>query len=392
MDRDALDGAARVLTGGELDALFTALTDRGLTVVGPMVRDGAVVYDRLASACELPEGWSDEQGPGHYRVHHTGGPARFGYTVGPHSWKQFLFPPERRLWRAERAGAGFQVLPEDGETPRYAFVGVRACELAAIAIQDRVFLGGRYVDPDYRARRERVFLVAVNCGQAGATCFCASVGTGPRVTAGYDLLLSELLEGERHDFLIEAGSERGREVLDTLPTRPAGPADHAAAERATARAAEQLGRTVELEGLKDLLQRSHDSPRWDDVAARCLTCGNCTQVCPTCFCTSVEDTTDLSGTTAERVRRWDSCFSVDFSYLHGGSVRRSGKARYRQWLTHKFAGWVDQFGTTGCVGCGRCVTWCPAGIDITAELAALRAEGVPPGEGVEDDVDGSHDA
>lgn len=392
MDRDALDGAARVLTGGELDALFTALTDRGLTVVGPMVRDGAVVYDRLASACELPEGWSDEQGPGHYRVHHTGGPARFGYTVGPHSWKQFLFPPERRLWRAERAGAGFQVLAEDGETPRYAFVGVRACELAAIAIQDRVFLGGRYVDPDYRARRERVFLVAVNCGQAGATCFCASVGTGPRVTAGYDLLLSELLEGERHDFLIEAGSERGREVLDTLPTRPAGPADHAAAERATARAAEQLGRTVELEGLKDLLQRSHDSPRWDDVAARCLTCGNCTQVCPTCFCTSVEDTTDLSGTTAERVRRWDSCFSVDFSYLHGGSVRRSGKARYRQWLTHKFAGWVDQFGTTGCVGCGRCVTWCPAGIDITAELAALRAEGVPPGEGVEDDVDGSHDA
>jgi len=392
MDRDALDGAARVLTGGELDALFTALTDRGLTVVGPMVRDGAVVYDRLASACELPEGWSDEQGPGHYRVHHTGGPARFGYTVGPHSWKQFLFPPERRLWRAERAGAGFQVLAEDGETPRYAFVGVRACEFAAIAIQDRVFLGGRYVDPDYRARRERVFLVAVNCGQAGATCFCASVGTGPRVTAGYDLLLSELLEGERHDFLIEAGSERGREVLDTLPTRPAGPADHAAAERATARAAEQLGRTVELEGLKDLLQRSHDSPRWDDVAARCLTCGNCTQVCPTCFCTSVEDTTDLSGTTAERVRRWDSCFSVDFSYLHGGSVRRSGKARYRQWLTHKFAGWVDQFGTTGCVGCGRCVTWCPAGIDITAELAALRAEGVPPGEGVEDDVDGSHDA
>lgn len=392
MDRDALDGAARVLTGGELDALFTALTDRGLTVVGPMVRDGAVVYDRLASACELPEGWSDEQGPGHYRVHHTGGPARFGYTVGPHSWKQFLFPPERRLWRAERAGSGFQVLAEDGEAPRYAFVGVRACELAAIAIQDRVFLGGRYVDPDYRARRERVFLVAVNCGQAGATCFCASVGTGPRVTAGYDLLLSELLEGERHDFLIEAGSERGREVLDTLPTRPAGPADHAAAERATARAAEQLGRTVELEGLKDLLQRSHDSPRWDDVAARCLTCGNCTQVCPTCFCTSVEDTTDLSGTTAERVRRWDSCFSVDFSYLHGGSVRRSGKARYRQWLTHKFAGWVDQFGTTGCVGCGRCVTWCPAGIDITAELAALRAEGVPPGEGVEDDVDGSHDA
>ncbi|HET9016455.1 MAG TPA: 4Fe-4S dicluster domain-containing protein [Thermomicrobiaceae bacterium] len=389
---EAPSGEPRLLTGENLDALVGVLAARGWTVVGPTVRDGAVVYDRLASARDLPEGWSDEQGPGTYRLRRTGGPARFSYSVGPHSWKQFLFPPERLLWRAAREGAGFRVLTEDTPPPRYAFLGVRACELAAIAVQDRVFLGGTYTDPDYRARRERAFLVAVNCGQAGASCFCASLGTGPRATSGYDLVLTELLDGERHDFLVAAGSEPGRQVLDALPTRPAAPADLAAAEQATAHAAAQQVRAVALDGLKAALEDRLDSPRWDEIAGRCLTCGNCTQVCPTCFCVAVEDTTDLAGMSAARLRRWDSCFSLDFSYLHGGSVRRSGKARYRQWLTHKFAGWVDQFGTVGCVGCGRCITWCPAGIDITAELASLRAEAAPAGEGAHDGGDGPDDA
>ncbi len=95
--------------------------------------------------------------------------------------------------------------------------------------------------------------------------------------------------------------------------------------------------------------------------------------CPTCFCTTVEDATDLDGATAERRERWDSCFTSDFSYIHGGAVRPSTGARYRHWITHKLAGWVDQFGSMGCVGCGRCITWCPVGIDITAEVRALDA-------------------
>ena len=115
------------------------------------------------------------------------------------------------------------------------------------------------------------------------------------------------------------------------------------------------------------------------MAERCLTCGNCTLVCPTCFCTNVEDVGDLTGDHAERWRVWDTCFSVDYSYIHGGSVRPSGRARYRQWLTHKLATWHDQFDSSGCVGCGRCITWCPVGIDITQEVAAIR-------ETEEDDV------
>ena len=133
-----------------------------------------------------------------------------------------------------------------------------------------------------------------------------------------------------------------------------------------------MTRSVASGDLRDLLARNLEHPRWEEVAERCLTCGNCTMVCPTCFCTSVEDVSDLAGGEAERVRVWESCFSVEHSFLHGGSVRRSGRSRYRQWLTHKFGTWHDQFDSSGCVGCGRCIAWCPVGIDVTEELAAIR--------------------
>jgi len=330
------------------------------------------VYDDLASATELPIGWTDVQESGRYRLERRGDEARFGYAVGPHSWKQFLFPPRVRLWKATRADGGtFEVAEEAASSERFAFLGVRACELHAIEIQDRVFIGGRFVERDYAARREDNFIVAVNCFAPGGTCFCASMGTGPKVGAGYDLALTELLEGE-HRLLVEVGSERGAEVARELPLRPATSDDVRAAEVAVAGAAERMGRELDTIDLPGMLARTLEHDRWDDVASRCLTCANCTLVCPTCFCSSVEDTTDLAGVDAERVRTWDTCYSVDHSYIHGGAVRPTGRSRYRQWLTHKFGTWQEQFGTSGCVGCGRCITWCPVGIDVTEELAALR--------------------
>jgi ferredoxin len=277
-----------------------------------------------------------------------------------------------RLWRAKAGGKGFQVMEEDGGTAKFAFIGVRPCEIHAIAIQDKVFLNGEYSDPFYKARRQDLFIVAVNCGRAGGTCFCASMDTGPKATFGFDLALTEVLEAGRHYFVVEVGTELGAEILREVPHKAASGEEKATAERIVAKTAGQMGRTMDTRGIKDLLYRNYENPRWDDVAKRCLTCGNCTMVCPTCFCVTVEDLTDLTGEHAERWRKWDSCFTMDFSYIHGGSVRASVMARYRQWMTHKLATWIDQFGTSGCVGCGRCITWCPVAIDITEEASAIR--------------------
>jgi sulfhydrogenase subunit beta (sulfur reductase) len=370
-----------------LQDLFEVLLRHGYAVVGPTVRDGAIVYDQIASTSDLPIGWTDEQDSGTYRLRPRGDGALFGYAVGPHSWKKFLFPPSVRLWRAERRDGGLQVHTEADAAPRYAFIGVRSCELHAIAVQDRVFLHGPHPDPVYKARREGCFVVAVNCGQAGGTCFCVSMGTGPKVSAGYDLTLTEVIEDGAHYFVAEAGSEPGAAVLGEVRRRAAGPEAPQAVERTVARAAAQMGRTMDTAGIKALLYRNYEHPRWEQVATRCLTCANCTMVCPTCFCSTVEDTADLTGDHAERWRHWDSCFTMDFSYIHGGSVRASTKSRYRQWMTHKLATWIDQFGTSGCVGCGRCITWCPVGIDITEEVRAIReadgARGAPAREGAE---------
>ena len=345
----------------ELDQLFDAIRRRGFRLVGPVLRDGAICYGDIASASDLPAGWTDEQDAGTYRLRRRDDDAYFGYNVGPQSVKKYLFPPSQRL-----------LPPEPGPAEKFAFIGVRACELRAIAIQDRVFLEGQHPDPRYAARREGAFIVAVNCFEPAGTCFCASMGTGPAVESGYDLALTELLDGE-HRLLAQAGSARGAEILAGLPSRAATPADLAAAEESTESAVQKMGRTMEAWDLRDLLARNLEHPRWEEVANRCLTCGNCTLVCPTCFCSAVEDETDLSGEEASRHRVWDSCFSVDYSYIHGGSIRPSGRSRYRQWMTHKLGTWHDQFGSSGCVGCGRCIAWCPVGIDITEEVAAIRA-------------------
>jgi len=361
-----------VISVGALDDLIGALRRRGFRVLGPTVRDGAIVYDELGSADALPIGWTDRQDAGVYRLEQREDDARFGFAVGPHSWKRFLFPSRVRLWRARLNGDAPSVEEEPPDDQPLAFIGVRSCELHAIEIQDRVFLGGRYSDRDYAARRQDVFLVAVNCFEPAGTCFCTSMGTGPKVESGSDLTLTELLDGE-HRFLVEAGSDRGAEVLAELSGRPAAARDLEVAEQSVAGAADRMGRTMETFDLRDLLARNLEHPRWEEVAHRCLTCGNCTLVCPTCFCSAVEDETDLSGGEAERWRVWDTCFSVDYSHIHGGSIRPSGRSRYRQWMTHKLGTWHDQFGSSGCVGCGRCITWCPVGIDITEEVAAIRA-------------------
>ncbi len=357
----------RFLDRAGLGRLLSALVERGYDLIGPTVRDGAIVLDHIDGIDDLPRGIGEVQGPNTYRLVERGDDFVFGWAHGPDAGKRFLFPPREVLSRATRGDGQLEVEPAVEDARPLALVGLRSCDLHAIEVQDRVFLN---IDPAYARRRGTAFLVGVNCSAPGETCFCASMGTGPRCTAGFDIALTELPEG----FVAEAGTPRGEELLDAVGAREA-TAEEADAPTRVAREAEgRMGRWLDVSDLPGLLYSNREHPRWAEVAQRCLSCTNCTMVCPTCFCSDVVEAVDITGRRATRTREWASCFSEEFTHLAGvGPLRRSREARYRQWLTHKFASWIDQFGTSGCVGCGRCITWCPVGIDVTEEIAAIRA-------------------
>ncbi len=363
-----------------LQPLVEQLHADGYRVIGPTLRGDAIVPAELGSASDLPYGVGVRLGPASYRTRPRADVGAFAHVATPQSWKPYLNPPRTLLWSGHREPDGFTVTEPHEPPPRYALLGVRPCDLHAIGIQDRV-LGIPGNGNGYAARRAQAFIIAVNCTEPGETCFCTSMATGPRADAGsgYDLVLTELAGPDGVHYLADAGSESGRMLLGRLPQAPADAGVIQRADDALAAAVDRMGRRMPATDLRELLAESLHSARWDDVAQRCMSCGNCTMVCPTCFCSTVSDETDLTGDVAERWLSWDSCFSLDFSYIHGGEIRPSTRARYRQWLTHKLSTWYDQFGQSGCVGCGRCIVWCPVGIDLTAEVAALEAErsGIP---------------
>ena len=364
-------GDAAVIDSEGLGALITTLAGLGYETKGPVVRDGAIMPGPVQSVADLPVGTHDVQAPGQYRLEHGEDENVFGWAVGPGSWKAEFFPPTQELWRSTVVDDTVSVTTPDLEMAPLAVVGARPCELVALGILDRVLVDGAHPDPRYAARRVGAFVVAAECGSPAATCFCTSMGSGPGAESGFDLALTELNDDEGHRFVVRIGSERGADVLARVPVSEPTSGDLAARDRVLNSAGDIIDRRLETEGLAELLARNIDHPRWDEVAERCLACGNCTLVCPTCFCSDVSDTTDLAGD-VRRQRTWASCFDLDHSYVHGGPVRSSTSSRYRQWLTHKLSTWWDQFDTSGCVGCGRCIAWCPVGIDLTEEAAAIR--------------------
>jgi sulfhydrogenase subunit beta (sulfur reductase) len=367
---------AYFLPRADLNRLFAVLRADDRRILGPTVSDGAVIYDELASPAELPTGWESDTAPGSYRLRETGSSRAFDYVLPVTSWKRYTHPALVPLSRARRSGIQVEVEAVLDPPQRLAFVGVRACEIAALGIQERVMRAGPLGDADHIGRREAALVVAVECAAATSTCFCTSMGTGPEVLGGADLIVSELDEG----FVLRSASPAGAGLLVALDLRPAQPAEveRTVAQVAAVRA--RIGEPVASEGLSERLRAALDSPRWEQVAERCLACANCTLVCPTCFCTSVGVASDLDGHEATTERHWDSCFSLGFGRVAGdANFRPKVKDRYRQWLTHKFSTWFDQFGSSGCVGCGRCVAWCPVGIDVREELAAIAPVAAPRG-------------
>jgi len=365
---DPTPQAGRFLARSDFDLLLGALRELGYHCVGPQLHAGAIVYDDLEHADQLPVGVSVEQAPGSYRVQQSDSVRSFAWSNGPQALKPLVNAPRETLWSATTSEDGrLEFIPTPVESTPVAVIGVRSCDLAALALQDRHFLRPGKEDPAYQARRAALFLVAVNCSHPSATCFCASTGDGPAAGRGYDLVLDELDEG----FLLQGGSNAGARVLAALDTREATEAQRAAAAQATTEAIAMQQRSLPAGDLYESLMARQAHPHWQDIAGRCLSCGNCTSVCPTCFCTDVRDDWSVDGKRVTHDREWDSCFTQGHSYLHGHVVRPDTAARYRQWLTHKLGSWHRQYDRSGCVGCGRCISWCPTGIDITAEIPTL---------------------
>jgi ferredoxin len=365
------------LERAELGRLVDALAARDYRVLGPVARDGAVAYEAIERVSDLAIGWRDVQSAGRYRLEQTGDQRVFGVVHGPGGLKPHVFAPRERLLEiemdaAERPGRPFRAQAAEPAGERIAILGARACDLAGLAVQDRIFLGDRFPDPWYAARRRGLFLVAVGCTRSVDTCFCASMETGPEPRQSYDVALTEL-EDHGGGFVVRSGSGAGAELVEALALPPA-PRDSLANERGAYQACSAaMTRSLPRERVRDLLYANLQHPRWDEVAARCLSCGNCTMVCPTCFCHSVRDEPSLDGLASLRMREWSSCFDFEHAQVHGLNFRPHIRDRYRQWLVHKLATWVDQFDSSGCVGCGRCITWCPVGIDLTEEVAAIAA-------------------
>ena len=366
---------AGFLPHDQLHVLVATLMRLGYGCLGPAAENGAIVMRELESPDGLPHGLQAEQAPGRYRLTQDSHRRYFAWVNGPQAIKPLVFAPTESLWRVERDAAGaLGFAAVSPAAPALAIIGVRACDLAALALQDAHFLREGRHDTHYAQRRERLFLVAVQCAEPAATCFCASTGDGPTPTAGYDISLAELADG----FIAVAGSDKGKAVLDALILSPATLQQIDAARQQGLAAARAQTRSLPGHNLRDRLMGTLEHPRWDEVAERCLACGNCTAVCPTCFCHAELDEPSLNGQTSEHVRMWDSCFGESHGHLPGFNVRPDIRSRYRQWLTHKLASWHDQFGRSGCVGCGRCIAWCPVGIDLTEEVAALTAREVAP--------------
>jgi ferredoxin len=359
---------AVLLTLNAIATLVDNLRDDGRKVVAPVLHDTAISLAEIETLDDLPSGWTEHQDGGTYRLERLERAELFGHATTAMPWKKWLYPERTMLARASRDHGSVIIEEPPPDTDPMAFFGIRSCDVHSLGILDRVFLDP--IDPTYAARRDGLFVVAATCARPGGTCFCASMNTGPTPTAGFDIALTEICTDERHEFLAVAATQGGQEQLERLNSTEATAADLAAVELIEGEATANMGRSLDPSHPRTAAGR-YEHPEWDLVADRCLACANCTMVCPTCFCSTTEDTTNLTGSVTERWRAWDSCFTLGFSFLAGAPLRSSIKSRYRQWLLHKLVTWHDQFGISGCVGCGRCITWCPVGIDLTLEIAAV---------------------
>lgn len=349
---------------GAISDMLMALSS-SYKLIGPKVQSDVITLGEIIPA-DLPFHVKDIQIAGSYRLDSEKSNYLFSFSIGPDSFKRFLFPPEIELfkWRYREKGLdSFQ--PLEISVPIVLF-GLRACDTEALILYDRIFAEDWY----YKKIRDKSIVIAINCLFPNENCFCPSLSTGPEVRRA-DLIITELEDR----LLLEVQNNRILDFLKELKTERADDFDIKSKDQVVKRCRELIKKQIDIKNLSFLLKKLENTV-WKEIAEIDLECGNCTQVCPTCFCNSTFDKLKLSDISKKayqgvRIRVWDSCFSRNFSKVHGGNFRPSRRARYRHWFMHKFNYMEEQFGIKGCVGCGRCITWCPAGIDVTEVLRWL---------------------
>lgn len=341
---------------------FIGLVANDFRLIGPTVKQQQIVYADIKHAAQLPWGYVDTQQAGSYQLQKTEQQTVFGWVNGAQGIKPSLFKSTELLWKVERDTQGKLIFkPVEPKQEALAFFGIRPCDLRALLIQDKVFLDAENTDAHYATYRNNNFIIVANCTRSSNNCFCVAMQGYPKAESHFDIALTEIAAG----FIFEIGSEKALAYCKQLQLKKAAKKQvQFATQQIDAAAAMQTKKIDPVQDPKKLMRRL-DHPYWDEVAKQCLSCGNCTQVCPTCFCHDEVEQPNLAGDNSEHSREWGSCFTQGHSYIHGKTIRPDIKSRYKQWLTHKFSTWHDQFGTSGCVGCGRCISWCPTGIDVT---------------------------
>ena len=347
--------------------LFDVLQQQGFRCIGPRVVDDAIVYTDIDSSDDLSRGIEVEQQPGRYALSQHNHQRQFAWSNSAQALKPLTFASREILWQCHKDSQGnLSFEQHQPAVDNIAFIGARACDLAAFRLQQQHFLKPQATDPWFKQRMSHMLIVAVHCSHASATCFCSNTGDGPEVEQNFDIAMHELDDG----FIVQAGSYNGEKILALLQLDAISDEQTQQAEQQLAQCASQQTRQLPDQVQHRLLTQL-DNAHWQQIGERCLSCGNCTAVCPTCFCHQQHDELSMPDDTGIHFRQWSSCFTHNHSYISGHSFRPDSASRYRQWATHKFANWFEQYGRSGCVGCGRCISWCPVGIDVTAELQQL---------------------